>query len=367
MTQSSAFPASKVLANTVIEAAANYPMILGASTHASFQVNATVNSSAKTFVDQTKGTAVANLTADITYTDVNTAGTSGDRNDSTIEIIVEAAAANPTDTVLVAFTGTAAAIVITVTPNDGTNNSATPVPVTTAELVELINDGVITGKTATITDASSLRTLQTAAGGDATDLAAGGEGDEVTATFASGVNAAFNITTNVITKASHGFFTGLNVQLTSTATLPTGLATGTDYYVKVCDADTYQLFSSLAYALAAELDSAGYSTSTGVKDITALGTNGATHTATPVSISGVSYKIQKSNDYVQWTDIDGTIQSSGNWVDAVSGETHTVVTNNITATAVSSASVFDAPYTAVRVLFAISDGTVKIKVIGTSK
>jgi hypothetical protein len=88
--------------------------------------------------------------------------------------------------VLVAFTGTPAAIVCTVTPNDGTNNGATPVTVTTANLRELINTGAITGKTATITDAQSLRILQTATGGDTTALADGGEGDGIAATFSGG-------------------------------------------------------------------------------------------------------------------------------------------------------------------------------------
>ena len=128
-------------------------------------------------------TAVADLTNDITFTSV-AAGPA--RNTNTITIQVLAAAANPTNTVLVAFTGTAAAIVITVTPNDGTNNSATAVNLTTANLVQLINTGLVTGKTVTITDASSLRELQTATGGGAQNLADAGEGDAVVATFSAG-------------------------------------------------------------------------------------------------------------------------------------------------------------------------------------
>lgn len=131
----------------------------------------------------TAATATLNLTADIILTSVAT-GTA--RNTTTFTTQVAAAAANPTDTVLVAFTGTAAAITCTVTPNDGTNNSATPVDLTTAELVELINTGAVVGKTVTLTDASSLRALQTATGGDATDMADAGEGDNVAATFTGG-------------------------------------------------------------------------------------------------------------------------------------------------------------------------------------
>lgn len=135
---------------------------------------------------QVAATATANLTTDIVYTSVATGSA---RNTNTITTQVLAAAANPTDTVLVTFSGTAAAIVITVTPNDGTNNAATPVDLTTEELVELVNTGAVAGKTVTLTDASSLRALQTATGGDTTPLADAGEGDGVVATFANGSEA----------------------------------------------------------------------------------------------------------------------------------------------------------------------------------
>lgn len=131
----------------------------------------------------TAATATADLTTDIVYTSVG-----GKRNGNTITIQVLAAAANPTDTVLASFTGSSAAIVITITPNDGTNNGATPVNLTTAELVELINNGTVAGKTVTVTDASSLRALQTATGGDSTNLADSGEGDGVAATFSGGID-----------------------------------------------------------------------------------------------------------------------------------------------------------------------------------
>lgn len=138
--------------------------------------------------------AVLNLTADIT---LESAAAGAGRNDSTFEIVVNAAAANDTDEVLVTFTGTAEAIVCTVTPNDGTNNGATPVALTTAQLAEVINTGDVAGYSGTIvlTDASSLRELQTATGGGATDLAAAGEGDGVSATFEGGTDIPVTITT----------------------------------------------------------------------------------------------------------------------------------------------------------------------------
>ena len=112
-------------------------------------------------------------------------------NGYTFKTVVNAAAANPTNTVLVAFTGTAAAIVCTITPNDGTHNSATPVNLTTAQLVTLINNGSVA--TVTLTDSGSLRPLQTATGGNTTVLAHAGNGDNVTATFSGGQNEAIKI------------------------------------------------------------------------------------------------------------------------------------------------------------------------------
>lgn len=147
----------------------------------------------------TAATATLDLTADITLTSVALGSA---RNTTTFTLEVEAAAANPTDTILADFTGTAAAIVLTITPNDGTNNGATPVDLTTAELAELINTGAVAGKTVTVTDASSLRALQTAAGGDATALADAGEGDGEVATFAGGTGAAAGLDTDYVATVS---------------------------------------------------------------------------------------------------------------------------------------------------------------------
>jgi hypothetical protein len=156
----------------------------------------------------TPATAMLDLTADIVLTSVSDLDS---RNGTTFEIVVNAPAANPTDTVLLAFTGTASAIVCTVTPNDGTNNTATPVTVTTADLAEAITTGAITGKTATITDASSLRALQTATGGDTTPLAQGGEGDGVSATFAGAdsspsIDSGCNVGFASVTRTAVGTF-----------------------------------------------------------------------------------------------------------------------------------------------------------------
>ncbi len=133
----------------------------------------------------TYATGALDLTADIVLTSVAIGSA---RNTKTFKTMVNVAAANPTDTILVAFTGTAAAIICTVTPNDGTNNSLTPVDLTTANLRELITTGAVGGKTVTITDVSSFRILQTATGGGVTAMANAGEGHNITATFTGGVD-----------------------------------------------------------------------------------------------------------------------------------------------------------------------------------
>lgn len=112
-------------------------------------------------------------------------------NTGTVTLQVLAPAANPTNKVLVAVTGTAAAMIITVTPNDGTNNTATPVDLTTAHLVTLLDTGSYTS--VTLTDAGSLlANIDSATGGDTTPLADAGEGDGLVATWAGGLDNLTN-------------------------------------------------------------------------------------------------------------------------------------------------------------------------------
>jgi hypothetical protein len=151
-----------------------------------YPLNLTTSILAPTLIEKVAGAAPSgtwNITADIT---IQSATNGVGRNGDTITLQVLAAAANPTNTVLVAVTGTIDAVTITVTPNDGTNNSATPVNLTTAELVQGLNTGTVTGKTITLTDASNLLDDLTFSGGDSTNLADAGEGDGVVATLAGG-------------------------------------------------------------------------------------------------------------------------------------------------------------------------------------
>lgn len=143
--------------------------------------------------------ATLDLTTDIVLTSV-AAGEA--RNETTFQLIVNAPAANPADTVIVGFTGTAAAIVCTVTANDGTNNGGTPVTLDEEELTELINTGAVAGKTITLTDASSLRALQTATGGNNGALVTG---DSQTVAFADAIASLSTIDPIQLTSTSYRF------------------------------------------------------------------------------------------------------------------------------------------------------------------
>lgn len=88
-------------------------------------------------------------------------------------------------------------------------------------------------------------------------------------TFASGdVNTG---TDQITVTANEELYTGRKVQLTTTGTLPTGLALATDYYVIVVDSTHIKLASSLALAVAGtglDLTAAGAGTNTATGSLT---------------------------------------------------------------------------------------------------
>ncbi len=94
-----------------------------------------------------------------------------------------------------------------------------------------------------------------ASAGTYVDITAAGSGTNYLTTedpdpFEVNLTTAINYATNVITKASHGFYTGCPVDITTQGfPLPTGLAVATTYYVIVVDSNTFKLATSLANAL----------------------------------------------------------------------------------------------------------------------
>lgn len=214
----------------------------------SFQAVVDVDTpSAKTF---DSGEASALVVQDLTYTAV-TRGVAGDN-------------------ITIAYTagGTAGSEVVTV--------------VGTAISVQ-IDDGVSTAtEIETAIDASAAALLLvgvavTGTGGNAQSIASA-------TPLAGGVDSEVNVADNEITIPAHGLNTGLKGQLTSTGTLPAGVTTSTDYFVIVVDANTIQLATTLANAIAGT-----------AIDLTDQGSSAAVNTFTATALAGGTIKLQQSN------------------------------------------------------------------------
>jgi hypothetical protein len=124
----------------------------------------------------------------------------------------------------------------------------------------------------------------------------------------AGVVSEVDVAANTVSVPSHGYFTGEKGRLTTTGTLPAGLATGTDYYLVVVSASVFGFASSLANALL------------GTKiNITNQGSNGAVNTFTPTALASAGVKLQQSNDPLAATDPTNAI-----WSDLVAEDTVTI-------------------------------------------
>ena len=132
----------------------------------------------------------------------------------------------------------------------------------------------------------------------------------ITVTTPSAGNFTADATSDVCTKATHGFKTGLKVQVSNSGgALPTGLSAATDYFVIYVSASTFQLATSLVNAQAGT-----------AINITTNGTG--TQTVTPTAIAGGNVKLQVSMDDSSYADIP--IQATG---DATKSSTITATGN----------------------------------------
>lgn len=98
-----------------------------------------------------------------------------------------------------------------------------------------------------------------------------------------------DFTTDILTKAAHGFTTGLVVRVSTSVTLPPPLVAATDYYVILINANTFYLATSLANANAG----------TRIDLITNDGAG--VQTITPSALTAATYQImvsQNGTDYV---------------------------------------------------------------------
>lgn len=154
----------------------------------------------------------------------------------------------------------------------------------------LARDGIQLEKTLTTTNAVTTTTSDAYDVRDSRSFSVQSVIDVNTPAAKTAVDTAFNVTTNVITVATHGFTTGLKVGVASDATLPDPL-TATDYYVISVTSGTIKLATSLADALAGT-----------AVDIIDQGSAAQVTTFTPTSLAGGSIKLQKSNDGLTWSD-----------------------------------------------------------------
>ncbi len=96
---------------------------------------------------------------------------------------------------------------------------------------------------------------------------------------------------DICTKASHGYLTGLKVQVsTDSADLPLNLSITTDYFVIYLTANTFSLATTLLLAQAGTAIDIG-DAGTGV------------HTITPTALAGASVKLQGSMDGTNYADL----------------------------------------------------------------
>lgn len=139
-----------------------------------------------------------------------------------------------------------------------------------------------------------------------------------------------NPSTDTITITANGYTTGLKLRVSSTGTLPAGLAAATDYFVIVVTANTFKLASSLSNANAGT-----------AIDITTSGTAAATITFTCTALAGATVKLQGTLDGTTWADIANSSTS-------ITGTT-TILWN------------VDAPYySSVRVVHAMTAGMLTV-------
>jgi hypothetical protein len=108
----------------------------------------------------------------------------------------------------------------------------------------------------------------------------------------AGVASEVDVPNSTISIPDHGFVTGIVGRLTKTGTLPTPFLVATDYFVIVIDANTIQLAASLEDALDGTFI-----------EIEDQGSDENVSTYTPTALTGASVLFQKSNDGVNWEDI----------------------------------------------------------------
>lgn len=176
---------------------------------------------------------------------------------------------------------------------DGVSGAET-VDVTGTAIVVHMDPTAVTGSTAD----DILAAIEASAAADAlvsvtvTGTGANVQAVEAEAPLAGGVNSEVNVEDSELTIPSHGFPEGFKIRLTTTGTLPAPLLVATDYFVIVIDANTIQLAETLVLALAGT-----------PIELADQGSSAAVNTATGVALAGASVTFRKSNDAINWIDV----------------------------------------------------------------
>lgn len=145
--------------------------------------------------------------------------------------------------------------------------------------------------------------------------------DVTTPAAATVTSTDVNVTTNVITKANHGFVTGVKGQFTTTDTLPAGLSLLTDYFLIAATSGTLKVATSLANARAGT-----------AVDITTQGVGN--HTFTPTAIS-CSAQVKASIDGSEYFNLGSpvTVTADGIAAGLTSSNAYQYVKCDVTQTA----------------------------------
>jgi hypothetical protein len=138
------------------------------------------------------------------------------------------------------------------------------------------------------------------------------------------------VASDLITKAAHGLYTGLKVQLTTAGVLPDGLELTTDYWVIRVSASTFKLAASLADADAGT-----------AVDITAAA-GGGTHTVTATAGAlSHSLQLQKSCDGSNWVSEGAAVAISATGSQMLEGSSKGYHFARVTNTVTTGQAVYD--------------------------
>lgn len=154
----------------------------------------------------------------------------------------------------------------------------------------------------------------------------------------AGVATEVSLADNTASIPSHGLTTGVKFTLTTTGTLPAGLATATPYYAIVVSSSLIKFASSQANALAGT-----------AVDITDYGTSAAVHTLVIDTTIAGSVKLQKSDE-------PGTDEYPHVWFDVGSSS------QNFSGSTTLNWGITDIGYRALRAVVTVTSGTVTVRV-----